>query len=414
MRFFRLFLILAGFFAGLTSCEVNKPTYSKDTLVPALQQMLLEDYDIHALVKQTGKTLGVCITIPMLFTAGKKMSIVNDQIQNVMMCLRRVLLSTDAPIDFYQVTMRGQDSPGTEVDMVRYLPDLKIHTLWGISQEDFAKRMVYRTEVNVAALGKERVELFFKDLETQDPRQVLFSHFGSDMQYPSIPNDFSMQMHEAAMKLHLQYELTDLRMKAVNEETFYIYCKVCETFDPKQGFQDFNFSTHSGMTQTYLLKITTPGYYRAQIMEMFLKGDTDSGRQAKWDAVLRQLGDPESWPTSDFYVFPYDLKTFLAEQIADRVQSDLGNLGDSVQKPEEKTAKDKKFLLPRITNIRGFCENDSLKFLFHYRDPEKNVAKKDLEVTLATTKDVCETYHFRDFKNVSVGTPYGVYATYPV
>ncbi len=412
-QLFRLFLTLTFFFAGLSSCNVNKPSYPSDTVVSSLEKMLLEEYDIHALVKQTEKTLGVCITVPTLLVSGKKsLSVVNDQIRNVMSCLRRVLLSTDAPIDFYQITLRGKDTLITEISLVHYLLDLKIHILSGISQEDFSKRAIYRNQINSDFLSKERVKLFFNDLKSQDPRHVLFSHFGSDIQDISIPKDFSLQMHESAMKLHLQYDITDLRTKIVNEGISYIYCTVNETFEPKQGFQDFRFSTYSGQTQTYLFKIVTTGNPRAQIMEMFLKGDIESKPQAQWNAVVRQLGKPESWASSDFYMFSYDFKTFIAEQIADRVQSDL------VKNSDDKVTKDENALehntMPRVAGVRGFFENNSFKFLFHYRNVEKNVAKKDIELTLATTKIVCQSYHFREIKNIKVGTLYGNFSSHPI
>jgi hypothetical protein len=404
MNFLRLFLILTFFF--LSSCEINKPSYSSKTLIPSLEKMLLEEYDIHALVKLTEKTLGVCITVPTILASGKKtMSVVRDQMQDVMMCLRRVLLSTDVPIDFYQISIRSKDAPGTEVVMMHYLQDYKIYILSGISQDDFLKRMVYRNENNIAALGKERIELFFKALETQDPQLVFSSHFIEDAQYPNISKDFSLQMHESAMKLHVQHEIIDVRMKALNEETYYMLCTVRETFEPKQGFQDSNFSTYSGQTQTYLFKMSLISYYHVRIMEILLKNDMESKSQEKWNTVVQKFGNPESWAASDFYVFPYELKTFIAEQIAYRVV-------DLATKPDLKMAEDKKMSPPRITNVHGFFENDSFKFVFHYSDAKKSVTKKDIELTLATTRDVCRNYRFSEYKNVAMTTPYGVYSTH--
>jgi hypothetical protein len=411
-KVFRLKLFHALGMLGLSfvlffssGCSFSRTySYPDKDLEKRLHDLLLKEAGIDALVKRNGETVGVCFTVPKLYGAGKKtMPVVIDQFQDVMLCVRRVLMSTDSPVQFFQISVRGKDS-GLEICMTRYVRDLKIFFLSGISLGDYSKRMINNTFINLASQGKERVTRFFEDWGTKTPEAIAAAHFTPGIfKNQDISSGFIASLWETTMKLNVKHEILDMKMKTVDDKTFYFFCKVRETFDKKQAFQNFTFRNYSGMVQDYLFEISSMDYFRTLITQLYIKGDIDT--EAPYQKIVKNYGDPEQWGDCDFYVLNMNFKRFLAEQIAERTQLILG---------EKDKGKNKKPFFPRLSEIRASFEDSAVKLLFIYTDFKKDVEPLDKDVAMQTARKVLQAYHYRDCKSVIIGTLTGRTESYPL
>ncbi|MBN2145491.1 MAG: hypothetical protein JW774_12815 [Candidatus Aureabacteria bacterium] len=399
-----LCLFLLGLFSSGCSCS-RKYSYPDKNLEKNLHDLLMKESGIDTLVKRNGDTLGICFTVPKLYGSGRKtMPIVVDQFQDVMLCVRRVLMSTDSSVQFFQITVRGNDS-GLEISMTRYVKDLKIFFLSCISLDDYSKRMVNNTYINLASQGKERIQRFFEDWGTKKPEALAAAHFTQGIfKNQDISSGFIASLWETTMKLNVKHEILDLRMRAADDKTYLFFCRVRETFDKKQGFQNFTFRNYSGMTQDFLIEISSVDYFRTLITKLYIKGEENT--QWEYQKIEQTYGDPEQWRESDFFVINMNFKRFLAEQIAERIQIILGN--------REKEEKTKTSFLPRLSEIRGSFEDGTIKLLFIYSDFKKDVDTEDKNVAMETTKNVFELYRYRECKSVMIGTLTGSLSTYPI
>jgi len=133
------------------------PTYPKEIVDEAIVQLCREEYSVDVKVKVLGKTIGVYIPLEGLFDQTLNISQeAADKINNVILSVSRVTLSTDAPIDFYIVIAQDPMLPEIEVVVVRYVADIKMLHYSQISRGEFAKRMIIEVKLTPQA-QRERV-----------------------------------------------------------------------------------------------------------------------------------------------------------------------------------------------------------------------------------------------------------------
>lgn len=380
-----------------------KPSFTDENILSSLKKLLKEEFDIQALVKRNQQTLGICFTVPKLLSSNRKtMPIVIDQLQDIMLVVRRVLLSTNADIKFFQINIRGKDT-GLEISLIRYLKDLKILLLSGISFGDYSKRMLYRNVTNIESLGKKRINRFLNDLGKTKPEKIIASHFSANIKRNNIDSHFVTWLWEALMKLNIEHEILDIRMMPHSEDSYYFYCKVRETFQTKQGFKNFSFSTYSGEVKEFLFDILAINYYNVMINRLHLLNQKDK-QDTELANIIKTYGDPNKWHKSDFFVFSLTLENFLAEQIAGRIH---GKISETIKEDDKETS-----ILPRLTAVKGIFDEGVFKILFIYRDKKENVETQDADLALTTVKNVCNLYKFKDCKEVKIGTLNGPLTSY--
>jgi hypothetical protein len=396
-----VFFTAAALAAGaLFSCS-PKPSFTDENILGGVKEILLEEFDIDALVKRNDTTLGVCFTVPRLFTADYKTApIVGDLMQNVLLCLRRVLLSTNADIRFFQINIRGEDT-SIELSFIKYLRDLKIVLLTGISWDDYLKRRLNRNLANLASLGKKKIAAFFNDLGRLKPEKVISNHFASNIKREHISPDFLTWIWESLMKMNIRHEILDTRMKALDEDRYLFYVKVREHFERKHGFQNFSFSTFPGEEVEYLFEIVPLNYYDAAVNKLLLFGESDREAVSK---IVKQHGDPQKWPREDFFTLSLTIEDFIAEQIAGRIQFAIS---------ENESGEDNPSLLPRLAAVKGIYEDQAFKIIFVYRNRKDTVESQDADLALQTTKTVCDLYKFNKCESIKIGTLSGPMTTYP-
>jgi hypothetical protein len=138
MKILKLFLSVFLFFSfSFNGC---KATYPKEDLVGSIEKLCKKEVGKNVECIKTGKTLYTILYLDNMLDKEMK---INDKtldlIQNVMLSVNRVVLSTDAKIDFFVVIIADQAS-GMELIFTQYMDDLKRWMLGSISREDFFSR----------------------------------------------------------------------------------------------------------------------------------------------------------------------------------------------------------------------------------------------------------------------------------
>lgn len=147
--------------AALLLCALSYagcgPTYPKEIVDKAVVQLCREEYKIDVKVKIVANTVGVYLPIEGLFD--NTLNITKeaaDKINDVLLSVSRVTLSSDAPLDFYIVVAQDPVLPEVEVVLIRYVKDLKMLHYDQISRGEFAKRMLIDIKLTPQA-QKEKV-----------------------------------------------------------------------------------------------------------------------------------------------------------------------------------------------------------------------------------------------------------------
>ena len=126
-------LSTSALFSGLafllwtTGCD-NRPTYPKEHLAESLQELLTGDH-LDASVRFIDHTLAVQLNYPdALSHTGDQVGLgpaFDDATHKTLSATHRVLLSTDAPIEFYVLLISDPHTPGVYLTIVRYVDDIK-------------------------------------------------------------------------------------------------------------------------------------------------------------------------------------------------------------------------------------------------------------------------------------------------
>ncbi|MBI1870877.1 MAG: hypothetical protein HYS07_06775 [Chlamydiae bacterium] len=137
---FSLTLLVFSLIINLAGCQ--KVSYPKLSLESSFQEILKEEYALDAEAKLQGKTLGISAHFKKLWgedgLVDKK---IWSNIGKIKFVATRVLLSSDANVDFIRYRITGEDSR-EELDYIRTFQDEKLLQYEGISVNEYWSREV--------------------------------------------------------------------------------------------------------------------------------------------------------------------------------------------------------------------------------------------------------------------------------
>jgi|GEM_PF-829297 len=144
-----IFSLLLVFFLGIvfSSCE---PSFPAKTLTSQLTKLVKEEQSIDITCHISGKTLWVYVPLTDLVKeeeltwneAGA------EKMNKVLSCIHRVLLSTDAKLDFVVMTAADVKTYGVQLITIEYIPDLRQAILENFSRGEFFERSVKDIQVD--------------------------------------------------------------------------------------------------------------------------------------------------------------------------------------------------------------------------------------------------------------------------
>ncbi len=162
---------LLGILLAASGCGVDKPTYPKSEVVKSLQQILAEDH-LNGSVRFIDHTLAVQVAFPdALAKSNDEIGIgpgFDEVTRRVLTHLHRVLLSSDARIDFYVLLLSDPNVPGAYLTMVRYVDDVKRANANMLNSMEMFERTIF--ELNF--VGDQSLTL-----EQYVPRDIMLEEF---------------------------------------------------------------------------------------------------------------------------------------------------------------------------------------------------------------------------------------------
>lgn len=180
--------------AGLVSGCSIQPTYPKAHVADALKQLLVDDGLPNASVRFIEHTIAVQTDYPgALVQDGGQVNIgphFDDATRKILTALHRVLLSSDADIQFYVMLLSDQAAPGVYLTMVRYMDDVKRANANMIDTPEMFARTIF--ELNV--VGSNPVTL-----EQYVPRDIRFEEFLSWQLARRIQQQLTEQMEQTGL-----------------------------------------------------------------------------------------------------------------------------------------------------------------------------------------------------------------------
>ncbi len=169
-------ILICAFFAvamalSHTGCG---PTYPKDMVDEAIVQLCREEYGVDVKVKIIGNTVGVYIPISGLFDNTLNISKeAAKQVNDVILSVSRVTLSTDADLDYYIVIAQDPMLPEIEVVLMRYVMDVKMLHYDQISRGEFVKRMIVAVKLTPQAQKEKVLRNIFGRLNIEEAGQLI-------------------------------------------------------------------------------------------------------------------------------------------------------------------------------------------------------------------------------------------------
>jgi len=152
MRKLELFLvfIFSLFAFSVSGCG---PTYPKEHVDGSIIDLCKKEYNVDVEVKIAGKTLGVYIPLGGLINENLAVdSYAIGKVDDVIMSVSRVALSTDADFNFYVVVAQDPLIPELELVIIRYVKDVKRFLVTDISRSEYFNRMI--TEIKLTPQGQ--------------------------------------------------------------------------------------------------------------------------------------------------------------------------------------------------------------------------------------------------------------------
>lgn len=171
---------LIALVVGVGGCT---PTYPKEKFKESIIRVCKSEYNLDVKVAATGKTVIIYLPLPDLidFTFAITKS-ASEKINDVILSVTRVSLSTDAQFDFYAIIAHDIRIPEIQIVIIKSVDDVKRFLLGDISRDDYSKRMLIDMRLNPQAQKERSVrEVFEKmglDQKWQD--QVMNDFFRSE------------------------------------------------------------------------------------------------------------------------------------------------------------------------------------------------------------------------------------------
>lgn len=170
-----IILSLCAFYA--IGCQ---STYPKERVGECIVELCEKEYSADVEVKITGKTVGVYIPISNLVDASLAISAEGiRKIDDVIMSVSRVALSTDAEFAFFIAVAQDPVIPELELVIIRYVEDIKRFMVSDISRNEYFDRMITEFKFTPQIQKEKEMTERFKSLGYEAPERFLEKYFKS-------------------------------------------------------------------------------------------------------------------------------------------------------------------------------------------------------------------------------------------
>ena len=147
----RLSVVSRSLFVGFLVFAIAgcAPTYPKEKFKESIIRLCKNEYKVDIKVETVGKTIVIYAPLPDLidftFAISKAAS---EKINDIILSVSRVALSTDAKFDFYCVIAQDMRMPEIQIVIIKSVDDVKRFLLNDISRGEYSKRMLVDIRMN--------------------------------------------------------------------------------------------------------------------------------------------------------------------------------------------------------------------------------------------------------------------------
>jgi hypothetical protein len=136
-------------------CEYGcAPTYPKEKVASSIVKMCKEQYNIEVIAKLADNTVGAYLALDdMLDISFALTKEAGEKIGNVVLVIQRAVLSTNANIEFYTVTVADKKLPSMEFKMAVHVKDIKRALTMDISRGEYYERIARQMKLNLDNLA---------------------------------------------------------------------------------------------------------------------------------------------------------------------------------------------------------------------------------------------------------------------
>ncbi len=155
-------LLVFSIVAVLSGCG---PTYPKEKFADSIVRICKDEYKLDVKAAVVGKTVAIYVPLQELwdptFSLTKQ---AGEQINDVILSVSRVALSTDANCDFYVVIAHDVRIPEIQVIIIKSVDDVKRFMLNDISRGEFSKRMLVDKRLSPQAKKEHAIKEVFEKM----------------------------------------------------------------------------------------------------------------------------------------------------------------------------------------------------------------------------------------------------------
>lgn len=324
----------------LAGCQV--PTYPEEKIVSSIQEICRHEYGIESVdVKIVGKTIGVFLPLKKLFTMDVRHLVVSGQIENleslfepdpeamnkledVLFTISRVILSTDKPIDFYELRASDVEGTGLELVLKGYIPDVRRVRLWDIPRSEYRKRVIHELKLNRPILWEKPVRDLFASVGTMDANELGQRFFALPPDPQTVSEFFYHFLSTLKDKQDVRMEIVQMRSHPFNNMQALVYTKVRETFELRPTTSMSLVPYPSGTEFEYIF-IVQPATNEYKILHVIPFHEVDEMKQLRKTSFPEELApyqEIDTW-SERFAVEEIFLGEFLALQLNRRIQAEI-------------------------------------------------------------------------------------------
>ena len=294
----RVLLILSLFF--LSAC--GGVTYPDEKVLESLDSILLDEYSIdNVQTARNENSLWLHVPVKKIHTEDYEFDEETlDKINNVSLSATRILLSTDADIDFLCIFIKDEDA--LEFRIIRHIKDIEKARIWYISSEELQDRSEMSMDFDPSAYGKKAL------------RQLAGA--GEDKARGFI---IPSKAHELAGRIPPFDEIKEMKARRIDDDRALVYVET-EKENPFLFLVDAQYSS----SFDDLLGLLQP-LLSEEEKEFFPDEDTfpviadfyelKEGMPDEYE----NMGKPSSWDHKEVYSRPVFLEDFVESQIKRKI-----------------------------------------------------------------------------------------------
>jgi hypothetical protein len=217
----------------------------------------MSEYSIPVQAWYKGTTAGVSAQVSALFDTqaqGQLTEETQSLLNKTLGVFQRVVLSTDADLDFFILRAYEGEKGGEELILTYNLGDLKRVYAYQISRGDYQTRSLVERGYHPVVIGEQAVRALINDLEGGEAVTILNTYFTKILGSTPAPERF-LTLLQLGTKQNRKFELLEMKSIRIDRSIALILTKVRETYDLAPGFEQGQILFPSGYEHEWLFEV---------------------------------------------------------------------------------------------------------------------------------------------------------------